>query len=700
MICETCTRVFGTEAFQPGNGPHHTELKYKDHKGGFCIWPSIGELYFVPHKANRDELRQSAQDGCSCCAWLLTQTSPPTPEQKSRQSNIVFGFWLHRSQGGVFYCVADYRPPDGGFRNMCGDEVNDVERMLLGPERDAFELIASHGSPAAVSGNVGGRPTPGPGDLSHIKTWLEDCLHNHPCHPPSKRRCDVQTGYDFESNDERPMPTRVLDLCSWEDSAAVKLINTSKKRGKYATLTYCWGPNPDRVFQTVAKTLLQRMQGIGMAQLNPLFREAVQVCRFLQIRYLWIDALCIVQDDEGDWSRESRLMCDVYSNASLTIAADGAKSPEEPLFSKMQRSKGQTTQSFSYYGGGDVQLHPYRHCCETQEVSSLNSRGWCLQERYLSRRIVHFYKSYTDWECLTTPQAEQRYLPVYISSVWEMMRPLGPGGFRDLDNPCANWYCLLTDYTGRRTTHFKDRLPGISGLRQLFTRTTGDHFVHGFWVSDLLCGLLWYRSKGAHLTRLSASAALDDGTNGTGTVPSWSWLSVLGRVHWSSMASVRYLAQDVHLDDTQCRISLKTVLVALPSYLQYDNESDVLLLKEQVCTLPALRWHEARLDIHPKDDTTHLAAYYRCFESGQQQQHTISFRKHLFVLTISRPSYGDAPGLPSICGSGLLVVATGEADGHYARVGSIRFRDSQDEDGQLSHPGFWAGQDMQTVQLV
>lgn len=442
------------------------------------------------------------------------------------------------------------------------------------------------------------------------------------------------------------------------------------------------------------------MQGIEMAQLNPLFREAIHVCRYLNIRYLWIDALCIIQDDESDWSRESKLMCDVYSNSSLTIAADGAESAEEPLFSQIQRGNDQAALTFPYYGGGEVQLHPYRHLHEDPETSSLGLRGWCLQEQSLSRRIIHFYKSYTEWECSTTPQAEQRYMPPYMAAVWEWLRPLGRNGFQGLDDPYTTWYFLLTDYTGRRTTYPRDRLSAIAGLTQAFSRATGERFACGLWASDLLRGLLWYRSKGAILTRFSTSTAQQDGSDSMEPAPSWSWLNVLGRVHWPYLNSVNYLAEIISLDESQGTVALKTVLMALPSDLQYDDVSDAFLLDELAAALPSLRWNQARLDIPPKDETVESAVYYQCRESGEQQKRTVSFQKDVLVLVMAKPSYTDEPGSAGLCGFGLLVVATGQAANQYARVGSIRFWDRKDESGQLSDPDFWDNQEMQTVYMV
>ncbi|KAF3760511.1 HET-domain-containing protein, partial [Cryphonectria parasitica EP155] len=311
------------------------------------------------------------------------------------------------------------------------------------------------------------------------------------------------------SSADPALPSRILDLTSSEESSGgLRLIDGSGKQGRYAVLTYCWGPKPEKVSKTTTDTLAQRMESIDLGQLSPLFRDAVQVCRYLEIPYLWIDALCIAQDCKNEWYNEARRMRNVYSDAFLTISAASAESPEERLLLPVETESKPDPQSvqpaapiFKYEGGGKV-----LQLCALREVPSgeaesgvLSRRGWCLQERYLSRRTVHFTKSYTEWECLTKAQLEDRDVSA-SGPVWELLRPLGPDGFQQQvtddkaaqnGEPYTTWYYLLADYSRRRMTYSTDRLAGILGLADLFAQATGDHLVGGLWASDLVRGMMW-----------------------------------------------------------------------------------------------------------------------------------------------------------------------------------------------------------------
>lgn len=154
-----------------------------------------------------------------------------------------------------------------------------------------------------------------------------------------------------------PLPTRLLDLSSlperqdlmgrsaqWRsmfEARACRLVETtSGGRGQYVALSYCWGSNVP--FTTTSANLQEhrRENGITFAQLPETLQDAVLMVRYLGLSYLWVDCLCIIQDDLVDWENEAAQMADVYSNAFLTLAAMrashcdegflGLRTPREP----------------------------------------------------------------------------------------------------------------------------------------------------------------------------------------------------------------------------------------------------------------------------------------------------------------------------------------------------------------------------------
>ena len=163
-------------------------------------------------------------------------------------------------------------------------------------------------------------------DLDIFSRWIEQqllqCNENHP---------DCNTNHDVLPI----LPTRVLDLGENPGKDSIRLYETNKSFGRYATLSHCWGlVGP---LTTTRDTRPQRLQGIALNDLPNTFRDAVLVTRKLGIRYLWIDSLCILQGDKTDWETESGRMADVYSNAYINLAASSSRDSRGGLFKQGRR---------------------------------------------------------------------------------------------------------------------------------------------------------------------------------------------------------------------------------------------------------------------------------------------------------------------------------------------------------------------------
>jgi hypothetical protein len=88
---------------------------------------------------------------------------------------------------------------------------------------------------------------------------------------------------------------------------------------EYAALSYCWGGV--EFLRTTLTNYSSLAENIEWSGLPNVFKDAIKVAYLLDLRYIWIDSVCIIQDSDDDWAQESALMAEVYSNASLTIAA-------------------------------------------------------------------------------------------------------------------------------------------------------------------------------------------------------------------------------------------------------------------------------------------------------------------------------------------------------------------------------------------
>lgn len=152
------------------------------------------------------------------------------------------------------------------------------------------------------------------------------------------------------------------------------------------------------MFQTLRKNIGERMTSIDYSKLPKSFQDAVDVTRELGVRYLWIDSICIIQDDPDDWKKESSLMEDVFSSAYCTISA--RVTGGDGFLGDVSRNRSRRF----------ARLEPDKYApifiCQQiddfqrdVEDAPLSRRGWVFQERILSRRTIYFTDSQVYWEC-------------------------------------------------------------------------------------------------------------------------------------------------------------------------------------------------------------------------------------------------------------------------------------------------------------
>lgn len=173
----------------------------------------------------------------------------------------------------------------------------------------------------------------------------------------------------------------------------------------YLALSHRWGSLPKyQPFCTLRNNVEHFHERIEFDALPETFKDAVRLARLLDIRCLWIDSLCIIQDSEEDWQVQSREMEDVFRNAYCSIAASRAKGNSDGfLQTRAQREAVPLQDNFgnSYY------------ICEAiddfqKDVldGELNQRGWVLQERALAHRTIFYTDRQVYWECGNGIQCE------------------------------------------------------------------------------------------------------------------------------------------------------------------------------------------------------------------------------------------------------------------------------------------------------
>lgn len=334
-------------------------------------------------------------------------------------------------------------------------------------------------------------------NLDTIKEALSRCDRTHSC----------------KDQNALSLPTRLIDtgrhgtdepriiICSDE------IDPTITASVPYVALSYCWGTCP--ALKSTRANLATRKRGFAISDMPLTLRDAVRATRDLGLRYLWVDALCILQDCREDWQRESARMGDVYGHAFLTIFAFGARDCEGGLFSPVGQKE-----HFSW------EIPHFQD-------EPLNQRAWALQEWYLSPRRLIFTFYHVTFDCYQGP-------PRRFGSPVDKQVSLSPVDKQILPPTSMlesrDWDSLVSNYSSRALTNPLDKLPAIAGLAQRLDKLSqgqNGRYLSGLWEAHLPCSLLWRRQDsswklpGPTLTRPSAYQA-----------PSWSWASFNGGIEF------------------------------------------------------------------------------------------------------------------------------------------------------------------------
>ena len=339
--------------------------------------------------------------------------------------------------------------------------------------------------------------------LLQVRTWLLACQNLH-------SQC-------AESR-ENPMPTRVLNVGSDPASPHVYLQGTKYKMGIYAALSYCWGVSEQPT--TLKSNLASRERHIILKELPQTIQDAVYVIRSLDIQFLWIDALCIIQDDEIDKRTEIQEMGSVYKNAIFTIAASSSSSVIDGfLLKRDELASVQLPIQLSGDTFGSVRLNRWQFADIYDEP--LHKRGWTLQEHLLSRRILLFSKHELLWRCATHQLIPVRRSHLHYS---EFFRDLPVHIFGTPAHPRQSlqkqqieiWPYIVLQYSSRKLSKPADKIDALVGIATELSAFWKDVYLIGLWQKTFVRNLAWSRVPKEKVL----SERLFSNT------PTWSWLSL------------------------------------------------------------------------------------------------------------------------------------------------------------------------------
>ncbi|PKS05522.1 hypothetical protein jhhlp_008213 [Lomentospora prolificans] len=336
------------------------------------------------------------------------------------------------------------------------------------------------------------------------------------------------------------IPTRLIDVGASGDVEWKLCVKHEDILGApdYATLSYRWGSDPSIALRTSNLDSFRHGQPISNLPLT--FRDAITVARRFEIRYLWIDSLCILQDSPEDWTRESVKMHEVYTHSACNIMASAADSPQGGLFRTRAADDALTGfVKLDRLGRDPVKFDMWdEYYIERLTHGPLTHRGWIFQERFLSPRALHFTEGQLVWECFEMEKCEMfpRWSPyptavptqLSLKSVHPFSTNIGDSESRYEPPSCEEetmhpkmsisvynqWCRLLEQYSKCSLTRPDDRLIAMSGIAEMYRRQTGDEYLAGLWRSRLLDGLNW--------VVLEPASAPEN----TSRAPSWSWAAV------------------------------------------------------------------------------------------------------------------------------------------------------------------------------
>jgi len=386
-----------------------------------------------------------------------------------------------------------------------------------------------------------------PISVEKVKSWLKNCDRFH---------ADHCREYQLAPPDQRPL---------WLVDVHRKCIVPAKAGVGglvYATLSYVWGNATCFSLTTDTLDTLLAEGSLNNAGLPATIRDAMTLAASLDLAYLWVDRLCIVQDSAEEKQAQIKAMASIYSHAYFTIIAAQSHDASGPLTSRPlkdtpppQRSPGLlATFSKSLVSWRRTRTYKAKRTKAPENATRFSgspqtdrevmnimaadllrtiwfSRGWTFQEFLFSRRKIVFHNNTVNWECHCTSSHEGQ---VSFANK-QCMRPSVHVTSLGVEiDPWPNFHRyarLAALITPRNFTFPEDVLDAFAGASNAFARIYDGGLVTGLPEMLFDAALIWQPYH--PLTRRKAVLAPE----GDAVLPSWSWFSWRGNVQSESWQS-------------------------------------------------------------------------------------------------------------------------------------------------------------------
>lgn len=441
-----------------------------------------------------------------------------------------------------------------------------------------------------------------------IKNNLASCMKDHQC------------------GGDGPLPL-LPDRVLWIGSN-IKLVEPKDIRAKYIALSYCWGPTDAGTYLTNASNLAARKSGMDYTELPPLFQDVISCSRVLGVDYLWIDRLCIVQEDGSDFKLDTSKMSEIYGNATLTIAAASADSEKDRILVERNPKCRSLNLNMQIDGVGSLPLRVRRRTHELGKESKggdygrSSTRALVWQERLLSSRTVFFTSTALKFEC-------RRH------AIWEGSGPgvKGHSWSAKLDNIShASWMTLVEEYTRRDITRQSDRLPVMEAVMKRVAQKKGWSPLWGMWADALVESLCWKSEASGTPQQVLCRM------NPAYYAPTWSWASVDGPIWFTRAGGMSSIeahdpmeydleVRSVNAGSGLIRVAGRAVRIKLDCRVEVDEHAEDGE-RRLVRTYEITQLYDTGRP-HPVDPDVHLKPWSGTLQ-GQQ------------TTTVVRAPYGEA----------------------------------------------------------
>ena len=370
-----------------------------------------------------------------------------------------------------------------------------------------------------------------------LRTWLSKCESSH-------SMC-------WWTGPKASLRLRLFDI---KFRCVRRFQISSDNTVRYVALSYVWGSQAQRLTLSRANhKVLSKKGAINLGEISRTISDAAVVVDMLGERYLWVDALCIMQDDQDDLAEQIPVMGQIYSRSLVTIMAAASIDSNSGLPGVSTQARSVQRISEPLNGGVLLRTCTPKDRQESEDVgwsepknylknSKWDTRGWTFQEKVLSRRCLFFMEEQVYWECQRASWCEETCLetsPEYRFS-WEVPnldffsdREFPVGKKMAGDDVIWAYSRLIKEYTSRTLTCGEDTYSAFSGLVHILEDLTGAKIFQGLHESEFNRCLCWNNRESSNL-------------RSGNEFPTWSWLA------WTGCSSLTSQGPQNHIPVIVC----------------------------------------------------------------------------------------------------------------------------------------------------